>query len=205
MNVGRELRNNVVSNVWPQTQLELLHPSESYNGSQLRAITPIHTMMHSFMLAEGGEQKLPEFVGSVTADLSAWALDIGNAIADYYGGMINGEIMDRIERLRYQYSLVSGALSDAHWAMATKEKKGDARPEWCKHPEYVDTADTPCLFSLVVANTVKRARNFLKLGDKDAVLLYDTAFLLAMLPAMAGLNSPEACMYSLKFSNLKPQ
>ena len=203
MSLDRKLRNNVVGNVWPQVQLETLHPNESYNGSQLRAITPIHTMMYSFMLAEGGEQKLSEFVGSVTGDLSAWVLDIANAVADHFGGMVDGKIMGRVERMNYHARMVSNAQAITNDVWKAKQTADTPRPEWCKHPEYVDTSDSPCLFSAVMAGTVRRAGDYFGATEKDTIILYDTAFLLAMLPAMAGLNTTEACLFSLKNAGLR--
>ena len=189
-------------NVWPQLQLEHYHPVEggSYSGDQLGAITPIHAMMGVFMLQEN--TTLNEFVDLCgAAPIHTWVGDVAQAIANYFEGMAaDGNIMDRFALLEYHGLMMNAALSAQSKCLFLQGEQKVDRPEFVKHPEWVGTYGTPDEFAFILARVIKTASNYF--GNKKEVLLYDTAYLLAMIPAMAGLNSPEACVEGLKQSGL---
>ena len=186
-------------NQWPAQQLEHWHPVEAYKGDQPNAITPIHAMMGNFMLHEMSQATLKEFVETVGSEgLETWAFDVTNAIAQHYAGrkLVEGdevELMGRLDMVDLYADVFNTLSFSAHEAIDLKAQNKVPRAEYTKHPEYQETFDDPCLFSFVMTRVIQTAgAAFVK--DGDDVVLYDTAFLLAFLPAMAGLNKEQSCM-----------
>ena len=189
----------LTDNQWPAQQLEHWHPVEAYKGDQANAITPIHTMMGSFMLHEMNEASLKDFVETVGSEgLETWAFDVTSAIASHYAGRKlsdsdEPELMGRLDMVDLYANAFNSLGYSAHEALDLKAHNKVPRAEYTKHPEYQETFDDPCLFSFAMTRVIKDVGcSFVKGGDD--VVLYDTAFLLAFLPAMAGLNKEQSCM-----------
>ena len=178
---------------WPVDALEHWHPSPDYVGKETVAVTPIHTLMGGFALAQQGLQPFSEFVEMCgTASIDQWVHDVATAIAAHQGGKLSDDkIMNRYSHLDYMTAMFNVASEAQQTALELKADGKVLRPEYVKHPEYQDTYDSPCLFAFVVASVVKAACEFFNM--KKETLVYDTAHLLAFMPAMAGLNSEQAC------------
>lgn len=192
-------------NMWPQHHLEDFHPhnnDSSYDGQQQKAITPVHIFMGVFMTADSSDMKLSEFVELCgVAPLHSWVTDLGQAVADYWGGMkSDGTIMTPDNLLDYHAMLMNTATGACKRARFLQKEMDVARPDYVKHPEYKDQPGGIDEFSYVIGRVMLAANVYF--GSKKPVLMYDTAYLLAMLPAMAGLNSPEACVEGLVRSEL---
>lgn len=191
--LNRMVQTVMKDNQWPIDSLEHWHPSPDYKAQENIAVTPIHNLMGGFALAQQGLQPLSEFVEMCgTVDIAQWVSDVAIAVATHQGGKLaDDKVMNRYSNLDYMTMVFNVASEAQQTALELKLDGKVARPDYVKHPEYQDTYDSPCLFAFVIAQVVKAACEFFSMEKKT--LVYDTAYLLAFLPAMAGLNSEQAC------------
>ena len=148
--------------------------------------------MDVFMLAQAGESSLAEFTDLVLAPTHTWVEGVATAFLRFNQLSKQPKMLDRHQELDYQLAMLSKAAEAQMQAMVLKDEGKVDRPEYVKHPEYVGTYASPCSFAFIMASVVKECAEFFEV--EDPVIAYDTAFLLAFLPAMAGLNSEQACM-----------
>lgn len=195
--LNKMVQTVMTDNQWPEKQLEYWHPKDNYKGKQESAITPLNSAMTSIAMSQGEGVPLRDFVetcGSVA--LEGWVWDVTNAILIFYGGTYidSDEPLDRVAMLDLHNVAMTTAADAAAEAVRLKEVRKVERADFTKHPDYQSTYDDPCLFSFVMASVIKQ------IGAKfttDDTVLFDSAFLLAFLPAMAGLNKEQSCMNAM--------
>ena len=204
MTDSRALREKCKANIWPEVLMGKYHPRDDYTGEVKQAFTPL------FYRSPALEVLIQGYTGRNTID---------DGFLSYTGAeldLLPRELMltaANIKKFRRGYEAkvtvldsawLTKQVSDGVWAgirKATEEKQKlkIPRPEWLSATDYEGEFDMPSIWSTAMAFAVSR------IGvefDFDADELFDTAYLLAMMPAMYGKCHIASCLQGLYLAGM---
>lgn len=198
----RRMRELVMSNVWPESILKKYHPRDDYDGTAKTALTELLYKSPALeVLIQGytGNNTIDEgllFYTSLEFDLLPRELMMTAADTKKFRKDFAYPV-DAIQKAglvkRVNDALVTGLQK------GLDNKKKSPRPEWLDADDYEGENDSPSIWSTGLASAIKRIGvDF----DYDPNVIFDTAYLLAMMPAMAGTCHIDSCLHGLRLSGL---
>lgn len=203
---SRELREKCKANIWPESLLAKYHPRDDYDGSVEKAFTQLmylspalHDLIQGFF--DRKERSIDDGLLSFT---------------QYEFDLIPREIMmtaNALKKTRRGYDKPVDILqmtwlvkqsNDGLWTGIKKAEAEKAvlkapRPEWLSIKDYEGEFDSPSIWATAMAMSTHRV--FVEF-DIDQDMVFDTAYLLSMMPAMYGRCHIDSCLHGLYLAGM---
>lgn len=195
---SRELREKCKANIWPKSLLAKYHPREDYDGDTKTAFTQLIYQSPSleFIIAgASNDATIDNFLEVFNYPFHTFPYELMTSSAHMLQirrGFTTP--VDNLQMAELSKQVNDGVMAGVKKALSEKERSRNPRPSWLSQEDYEGRYDSPSVFSTAVASGIARIRAEF---DVDSNMLFDTAYLFAMIPAMYGKCHIDACLHGL--------
>lgn len=195
---SKELREKCKANIWPKSLLAKYHPRDDYDGDTKTAFTPLIYQSPSLEFIIAGvsnDATIDNFLESFNYPFHTYPYEIMSSAANLMQVRRGYQLpVDSLQMAELSKQVNDGVVSGVKKALSEKERSRNPRPAWLSQEDYEGRYDSPSIFSTAVASGIARIRAEF---DVDSNMLFDTAYLFTMIPAMYGRCHIDACLHGL--------
>lgn len=195
---SKELREKCKANIWPKSLLAKYHPRDDYDGDTRSAFTPLiyQSPALEFIIAGvANDATIDNFLESFNYPFHTYPYELMASAASSIQVRRGYEMpVDSLQMAELSKQVNDGVVDGMKKALSAKERGANPRPDWLSQEDYEGMYDSPSIFSTAVASGIYRIRAEF---DIDSNMLFDTAYLMAMIPAMYGRCHIDACLQGL--------
>lgn len=194
------MRMQCKNNIWPKTLLEKYHPRQGYQGDVYPSLI-VQSPSLEFVLSRQIEgSSIDSFLDCFNYPLHVYSYEIVQAATSlcHHRKGYQQEV-DILQLAQLSKQVNDSICMSIQQAQEQKRKLKKPRPVWLSSPDYEGDYDSPSIFSTALAASINRIRIEFEI---DPNLVFDTAYLMAMIPAMYGKCYIDSCLQGLVLAGL---